>query len=126
MSLSRKPPTKTKPPQRHRVRGLVTISVASRNRNARLNGNLRLDYSKYRRVLRQYCEEAGVRIIASHGLRHSSSEIWMDAGASRDDIRILFAHQDGKTTDLYVHDRGNRLTKVADGLKLFPTRSVAQ
>lgn len=83
-----------------------------------------LDYSKYRRVLMQYCKEAEVHAIATHGLRHSSSEVWMEAGASRDDLRILFAHQDSKTTDRYVHDRGNRLSKVADVLQLFPMRSV--
>lgn len=82
-----------------------------------------LDYSRYRRILVRYCNEAGVRPIASHGLRHSSSEVWMEAGASRDDLRILFAHQDSKTTDRYVHDRGNRLSKVADVLQLFPVRS---
>jgi hypothetical protein len=48
----------------------------------------------------------------------------MDAGASRDDLRILFAHQDSKTTDRYVHDRGNRLSKVAEVLELFPAASV--
>jgi len=49
----------------------------------------------------------------------------MDAGASRDDLRILFAHQDGKTTDQYVHDRGNRLVKVADVIQHFPVRASA-
>jgi hypothetical protein len=44
----------------------------------------------------------------------------MDAGASRDDLRILFAHQDSKTTDRYVHDSGKRLTQVAEVLQLFP------
>jgi hypothetical protein len=82
-----------------------------------------LDYSKYRRVLQRFCEDSGVRPIATHGLRHSSSEVWMEAGASRDDLRILFAHQDSKTTDRYVHDRGNRLSKVADVLLLFPGKS---
>ncbi len=82
-----------------------------------------LDYSKYRRVLEQFCREAGVRSIATHGLRHSSSEVWMEAGASRDDLRILFAHQDSKTTDRYIHDRGDRLSKVADVLQLFPRKA---
>jgi integrase len=83
-----------------------------------------LDYSRYRRVLIQHCKDVGIRHIATHGLRHTSSEVWMDAGASRDDLRILFAHQDSKTTDRYVHDRGNRLSKVADVLELFPVASV--
>ncbi len=79
-----------------------------------------LDYSNYRRVLMGFCKQAGVGLIATHGLRHSSSEVWMEAGASRDDLRILFAHQDSKTTDRYVHDRGDRLSKVAGVLQLFP------
>jgi integrase len=79
-----------------------------------------LDYSRYRKVLGRFCKEVGVRSIATHGLRHSSSGVWMEAGASRDDLRILFAHQDSRTTDRYVHDRGDRLTKVAEVLQLFP------
>ena len=36
--------------------------------------------------------ELGLNGIGSHSLRHSSSELWMEHGASRDDLRMLFTH----------------------------------
>jgi integrase len=82
-----------------------------------------LEYSNYRRVLKRYCQEAGVSIIATHGLRHSCSEVWMEAGATRDDLRMLYAHGDSSTTDRYIHDRGTRLGKIADVIVLRPKSS---
>jgi hypothetical protein len=43
----------------------------------------------------------------------------MAAGASRDDLRILFAHSCSSVTDRYVHDKGRRLDQVADNVVLF-------
>lgn len=82
-----------------------------------------LDYWKYLKVLKQLCRAAKVPAISTHALRHSSSELWMEHGASRDDLRIFFAHADSSTTDRYVHDRGSRLHRVADVIELFPKKS---
>jgi integrase len=79
-----------------------------------------LEYSNYRRVLKRFCQEAGIPVIATHGLRHSCSEVWMEAGATRDDLRMLYAHGDNSTTDRYIHDRGTRLGKIADVIELRP------
>lgn len=78
-----------------------------------------LDYSRFRKTLKGYCKHLGITSIATHGLRHSSSELWMDAGASRDDLRLLFDHKDSRTTDRYIHDKGSRLEKVAGEMSLF-------
>lgn len=78
-----------------------------------------LSYHTYQKALRRYCRLAGVRRVSSHGLRHSTSELYMANGASRDDLRILFSHASGATTDRYCHDRGQRLEKVADVIRLF-------
>ena len=55
----------------------------------------------------------GVQEVASHALRHSASELYMESGASRDDLRILFNHSTSAVTDRYVHDKGERLKDVA-------------
>lgn len=81
-----------------------------------------MDYSRFRKALKSYCKELGITSISTHGLRHSSTEVWMDAGASRDDLRILLDHKDSSTTDRYVHDHGSRLQKVAKVIKLFPEK----
>lgn len=80
-----------------------------------------LDYWTYRKVLKQYCIEANVPVVATHGLRHSTSELYMAHGATRDDLRILFAHSAASVTDRYIHDRGSRLEKVAQQIRLFPS-----
>jgi site-specific recombinase XerD len=79
-----------------------------------------LEYRRYLETLKKYCVDAGIREIATHGLRHSTSEVYMSHGATRDDLRLLFAHSSNSTTDRYVHDRGSRLEKVAEVIQLFP------
>jgi integrase len=78
-----------------------------------------LCYIGYAHALTRYCERAGVPVISSHGLRHSSSELYMAAGASRDDLRLLFAHSNSSVTDRYVHDKRMRLDRIADNVILF-------
>ncbi len=80
-----------------------------------------LDYWMYRKVLKQYCQEAKVAVIATHGLRHSTSELYQTYGASRDDLRQLFAHSSVSTTERYIHRKSDSLGKVAKVIQLFPT-----
>jgi integrase len=79
-----------------------------------------LSYHTYHKALKLYCREAGVQELASHGLRHSTSELYMHLGASRDDLRILFSHSTSAVTDRYIHDKGESLAGVADVIRLFP------
>lgn len=59
--------------------------------------------------------------IRRTNLSHSTSELYMAHGATRDDLRILFAHSAASVTDRYIHDRGSRLEKVAQQIRLFPS-----
>lgn len=87
-----------------------------------------LQYGLYLRALKEYCKELGLPKIGTHGLRHSTSELYMHHGATRDDLRSLFAHSSTSVTDRYIHNRGTNLEKVATVIKLFekPTRSTDQ
>lgn len=78
-----------------------------------------MTYISYVLELKKYCKEAGVPEVSTHGLRHSTAELYMANGASRDDLRILFAHSTNKMTDRYVHDKGRRLDQVAGNVILF-------
>jgi integrase len=80
----------------------------------------RLSYWTYCKALKAYCTKAQVPVIASHGLRHSTSELYMGAGATRDDVRVLMGHSSSAVTDLYVHDKGDRLAGYANVIRLFP------
>lgn len=79
-----------------------------------------LPYKWYMRHLKKYCSELNVPVVATHGLRHSTSELYIHHGATRDDLRRLFAHSSPTVTDRYVHDRGTNLEKIAQVIQLFP------
>ena len=75
-------------------------------------------------ALRKYCRQLGIPEIGTHGLRHSTSEIYLSHGASRDDLRQLFAHSSLKVTDRYVRDKASNLEKVSNVILLgLPSQS---
>jgi integrase len=78
-----------------------------------------LSYEHYHRTLRRYCQELGIPEVGTHGLRHSTSELYLAHGASRDDLRQLFAHSSMAVTERYLHSKGTNLEKVADVIRLF-------
>lgn len=82
-----------------------------------------LPYRWYLFALKKYCAEIKVPVIGSHGLRHSTSELYLHHGATRDDLRRLFAHSTSAVTDRYVHNRGTNLERVANVIQLFPVPS---
>ena len=77
-----------------------------------------LSYHSYCDALKKYCREAGVPEVSSHALRHSAAEIYMEHGATRDDLRVLFNHSSSAVTDRYVHDKGERLARVVDTIQV--------
>jgi integrase len=79
-----------------------------------------LDYWDFRRQLLARCEQAGVQPITAHGLRHSSTELYIAHGATKDDLQRLLAHTSVATTERYIHDKGTQLEKVAKVIRLFP------
>jgi integrase len=79
-----------------------------------------LEYVTYIRVLKEISKSASIPWVGTHGLRHSTSEIYLEHGASYDDVKRLFAHSSSSVTDRYIHDRGSRLEKVANVIRLFP------
>lgn len=107
---------------------LVQIQPAAKGEFiAESPGTPMLEYFAYFYALWRYCGQAEVPTISTHGLRHSSSELYMAAGASRDDLRLLFAHSCSSVTDRYVHDKGRRLDTVADNVVLFrPRQTVSE
>jgi integrase len=78
-----------------------------------------ISYEWYNRRLHRYCRELGIPVIGTHGLRHSTSELYISHGASADDLRRLFAHSSPSVTDRYLHSRGSQLEKISNSLRLF-------
>jgi integrase len=72
-----------------------------------------LSYETYLRALARLCKKAGVPVVTPHELRHSSTEIWVGAGASQEEIRRLLNHAAGSSaTARYIHRTDGRLSEL--------------
>jgi integrase len=59
-----------------------------------LSGTM-LQYKSYLKALRAICRELGLSRLGTHGLRHTTTSLYMQHGASKDDMRELFSHSSG-------------------------------
>lgn len=82
-----------------------------------------LSYEGYQRALVAYCKEFKVPRIGTHGLRHSTAALYLSSGASRHELRNLFAHSSEKVTERYIHHIDSGLDDVAKVIQLFPGTS---
>lgn len=72
-----------------------------------------LPYETYLRALKSVCLEAGVPHVTPHELRHSCTEIYVQAGASAEDIRRLLNQSSLSATARYMHRTDERLLGIA-------------
>ena len=77
-----------------------------------------LEYQKLYLGLRKLCDEAGVRRVSPHELRHSCTEIWFRSGATLEDVRRLLNHKTSETTRRYVHRTDDRLIALAKAIAI--------
>ncbi len=82
--------------------------------------NEMLSYEYYLETLKRYCKELGISEVGTHGLRHSTSEVYMHHGATEGDLMKLFAHSSMDITERYLHGKNDNLEKVAQVIRLFP------
>lgn len=76
--------------------------------------NEMLSYKYYLETLKRYCKELGISEIGTHGLRHSTSELYIHHGATKEDFMRLFAHSSMAITQRYLHRKNSSLEKVAN------------
>lgn len=92
---------------------LMTLQIGPDDFVARsLKGGM-LPYSTYLPALRRLCKEAAVEEVTPHELRHTCTEIYMQAGASAEDIRRLLNHGSLTATKHYIHRTDERLNHIA-------------
>lgn len=72
-----------------------------------------LDYRVFLDGLRKLCKGNNLPVISCHGLRHSTSEMWIEAGATEIDIGRILNHRNGSTTRRYMHRSDERLNRLA-------------
>lgn len=80
-------------------------------------GNM-LSYEHYMRTLKAYCRQVELPEVGTHGLRHSTASLYMDLGATRDDIASLLDNP--SAVDRYIHAKNRPVDKIADVLRMFP------
>lgn len=84
------------------------------------NGGM-LSYQTYLPSLRRLCRRAGVPVVTPHELRHTCTEIYVQAGASAEDIRRLLNQHSLTATKAYIHRTDERLSNIASGIsEMFP------
>ena len=77
-----------------------------------------LVYATYNKALKRLCREAGVMEMEPHELRHTSTEIWANAGASTEDIRRLLNHKSLTSTKGYIHRTDDRLNQLGRSIEV--------
>jgi integrase len=72
-----------------------------------------LSYNTYEDRLQRFCKQAGVRKVTPHELRHSCTELFIQSGASAEDIRRLLNQKSLTATARYMHRTDERLQGIA-------------
>jgi integrase len=75
-----------------------------------------LEYSSFSRALKLACKSEGLHQLTTHELRHSCTELWIEAGASTEDIRRLLNQKSLSATERYIHRTDERLNHIATKL----------
>lgn len=71
------------------------------------------DRKKIYSNLKRACKKAGLKEICPHELRHSCTELWIEMGASIEDLRRLLNHKSSVSTQKYIHRTTERLSRLA-------------
>ena len=72
-----------------------------------------LSYTTYLVAVKRVCKRAGVTVVTPHELRHSCTEMYIQAGASAEDIRRLLNQSSLTATARYMHRTDERLDGIA-------------
>ena len=65
-----------------------------------------------------------VAVIATHGLRHSASDVYRANGAAKDDLQKLYGHSSSAVTSRYIHDKGQQLSEVSQKIRVLPAHDL--
>jgi integrase len=80
-----------------------------------------LSYHVFYKGLRKICGDLGLPLVATHELRHSCTELWIEHGASMEDLRRQLNHASINSTKLYVHRSDSRLHNIGSRIQVCET-----
>lgn len=70
--------------------------------------------------LERLCKTGRFTRLAPHELRHSCSELWIEAGATKEDVRRQFNQKSEAAINSYIHRTPERLERLAPAVQLRP------
>jgi len=76
-------------------------------------------YEYLRDNLKKLLKKASLKKVSLHELRHSTSEIFINSGASKEDISRLLNHKTTAVTNRYIHRTDESLKRLANKIILF-------
>lgn len=79
----------------------------------RNNGGATMNYRTIAAAIDRVCKKAEVQRLTPHELRHTCSEIWIDNGATKEDIRRLFNQSSETAVNTYIHRTPERLARIS-------------
>ncbi len=72
-----------------------------------------LDHLTFLARVVDLCKELGLPRVTPHGLRHSGTELWVEQGASEEDLVRLLNHSGAAAVRRYIHPTHTRLQEIA-------------
>lgn len=78
----------------------------------------RVHYDTIEDGIKRLCAAGNFTVLTPHELRHTCSELWIESGATKEDIRRLFNHRSEASTDPYIHKTNERLERISQGVRL--------
>ena len=89
-------------------------------------GNVVMANSALTDGLKRLCRRAGLPIITPHELRHSCTELWLENGATEEDIIRLLNHSGASSVRRYIHKTPDRLLKIGQTICIEPMQKKAR
>jgi integrase len=81
-----------------------------------------MSYEGLLNQLTRLCKQASVSRITPHEMRHTATGMYLDMGATVEEVRKLLNHASPSTTMTYVHDVDRRLTEIASKVRVSNLR----
>jgi integrase len=72
-----------------------------------------LSYNTIYKAMLRLCKAGNFTMITPHECRHTCSELWLEIGAQKEDLRRLYNHKSSSSTETYIHAPPESLQRLS-------------